>query len=33
VLRELTDYLLDRTHDDFGKILVTGSTRERAEIL
>jgi superfamily II DNA or RNA helicase len=32
-LRDLADYLLDRTDGDFGKVLVTVSTRERAETL
>jgi superfamily II DNA or RNA helicase len=32
-LRDLADYLLDRADGDFGKVLVTVSTRERAEAL
>lgn len=32
-LRDLADYLLDRTEGDFRKLLVTVSTRERAEKL
>jgi superfamily II DNA or RNA helicase len=32
-LRDLADYLLDRTDGDFGKVLVTVSTRDRAENL
>jgi hypothetical protein len=32
-LRDLADYLLDRTENDFGKVLVPVSLRERAEVL
>lgn len=32
-LRDLTDYLLDRTESDFRKVLVTVSTRDKAEAL
>lgn len=32
-LRDLADYLLDRTENDFGKVLVTVSLRDRAEAL
>jgi len=32
-LRDLADYLLDRSEEDFRKVLVTVSTRERAEVL
>ena len=32
-LRDLTDYLLDRTENDFRKVLVTVSTRDKAEML
>lgn len=32
-VRDLADYVLDRTEGDFRKLLVTVSTRERAEVL